>query len=246
MIQVMIHLVKIVIAFVVALLFSSCNMNMSFDGKTIKGSGNVVTKQRDVKDFTKIEVKRGIECIVTQGNPFKVEVEADDNLQEGILTTVENGTLRITSEYNNYHNATKKVHVQIPVIDILEATSGSELKTKGVVKSNTIIIKSSSGSELYANIESEKVALESTSGSDLKVEGKAIDVTTASSSGSHIDAQNLLANNVVAQSSSGSDTDVHPLLSLKAKASSGSSIDYHSNPKQISKEESSGGSVDGH
>lgn len=244
MIKIMIHLVKIVIAFVVALLFSSCNMNMNFDGKSIKGSGNVVTQQRDVKDFTKIEVKKGIECIVTQGNTFKVEVQADDNLQEGILTTVENGTLKISSKYNNYHNVTKIVRVQLPVIDVLEATAGSELKTNGAIKSNSILLKSSSGSEIYAHIESEKIALESTSGSDLKVEGKAIDLTTASSSGSHIDAQKLLANNVVAQSTSGSDTDVNPLLSLKAKASSGSSIDYYSNPKQITKEETSGGSVD--
>lgn len=241
----MIHLVKIIVSFIVALLFNSC-MTMNFDGKSITGSGNVLTKERNVKNFTKIEVQKGVECIVTQGNPFKVTVEADDNLQESILTSVENGMLKISSEYNNYHNATKKVHVQLPVVEALETTSGAELKTIGVIKNNTIHLKSSSGSDLYANIESEKVALESTSGSDLKVEGKAIDVTTASSSGSHIDAEKLLANNVDAQSTSGSDTDVHPLLSLKAKASSGSSIDYHSTPKQISKEESSGGSVDGH
>lgn len=238
----MIHLVKIVVAFIVSLLFSSCNM--TFDGKSIKGSGNVVSKDRNLKDFTKIEVAKGIECVVTQGNDFKVTVEADDNLQNAILTTVENGTLKITSEYNNYHNVTKKVYVQLPAIDVLETTGGSELKTNGTIKSNNLLLKSSSGSELYANVASEKVALESTSGSDLKVEGKAIDVTTASSSGSHIDAEKLLANNIVSQSTSGSDTDIHPLLSLKAKASSGSSIDYHSNPKQISKEESSGGSVD--
>jgi len=240
----MIHLVKIVVAFIVSLLFSSCNM--TFDGKSIKGSGNVVSKDRNLKDFTKIEVRKGIECIVTQGDNFKVTVEADDNLQEGILTTVENGTLKITSEYNNYQNVTKKVHVQLPLIDTLESTSGSELKTNGIIKSNNILLKSSSGSDLYANIESEKVALESTSGSDLNVEGKAIDVTTSSSSGSHIDAKKLLANNIVSQSTSGSDTDVHPILSLKAKASSGSSIDYYSHPKHVSNEESSGGSVDAH
>jgi Putative auto-transporter adhesin, head GIN domain len=238
----MIHLVKIVVATVVAFLFSSCNFN--FDGKSIKGSGNVVSKERNLKDFTKITVSRGIECVVTQGSTYKVVVEADDNVQEGILTTVENGTLKITSEYNNYHNVTKKVRVQLPTIEQLETTSGSDLRAVGVIKSNSILLKSSSGSDLYAQVESEKIALESSSGSDLKVEGKAIDVTTASSSGSHIDAEKLLANNIISQSSSGSTTDIHPLVSLKAKASSGSSIDYFSHPKNISKEESSGGSVD--
>jgi len=242
MIKLIIHITKIVIATVVAFLFGSCNTTIGRE--SITGSGNVVSKERKVENFTKIEVSRGIECIVTQGNLFNVVVEADDNVQDGILTTVENGTLKITSQYNNYSNVTKKVRVQLPIIDILETTSGSDLKTNGVIKSNVILLKSSSGSTLSANIESEKVALESTSGSDLTVIGKAIDVTSASSSGSHIDAQKLLANNIESQSTSGSDTDVNPIVSLKAKASSGSSIDYYSNPKQISKEESSGGSVD--
>lgn len=243
MIKIMIHLVKIIVAFVVALLFGSCTMNMSLSGESIKGSGNVITKVRNLQNFTKIEVKKGIECIVTQGDNFEVKVEADDNLQDGILTTVENGTLIITSKYNNYHNVTKKVHVQLPVISVLETTSGSDLKTNGVIKSNNILLKSSSGSDLYANVESEKVNLESTSGSDLTVEGKAIDVSSASSSGSSIDAEKLLANNINSQSTSGSDTTVNPIVSLTAKASSGSNIDYVKEPKKVSKEESSGGDV---
>ncbi|WP_169051620.1 head GIN domain-containing protein [Flavobacterium sp. H122] len=239
----MIHLVKVVIAAVVALLFSSCNMN--FNGESITGSGNVVTKNRDLSGFTRIEVSKGLECEVTQSPDFKVTVEADDNLQKGIITKVENGTLKITSEYGSYFNVkSKKIYVSLPVIDELQTTSGSNLYTKGVIKSNGILLKSSSGSDLNATVESERVALESSSGSSLKVKGKAIDVSTASSSGSDIDARELLANNVNSQSSSGSDTDIHPIVSLQAKASSGSSIDYFSSPKRKSIEESSGGSVD--
>ena len=243
MVKFMIHLVKIVVATIVALLFGSCTM--SFNGETIKGSGNVTTRERNLKGFTKIEVSRGLECEVTQGSAFSVKVVADDNLQDGIITKVENGTLKITSKYNNYFNVeSRKVKVTLPRVDELQTTSGSELTTNGVIKSNNILLKSSSGSDLTAFVESEKIRLESSSGSDLKVKGKAIEVTTSSSSGSDIDAKELLANNVNAQSSSGSDTDVHPLVSLDAKASSGSSIDYHARPKTIRKEESSGGSVD--
>lgn len=244
MVKLLIDLVKVVIASLVALLFQSCQFNLDSFGETINGSGKVISKERKVSPFTKIEVKKGLECIVTQGNSCKVVVEADDNLQDGIITTVENGTLTITSEYSSYINVTKKIHVTLPTIAVLEATSGSELKTDGLIKSNNIHLKSSSGSDVYANVESETIQLESTSGSDLTIEGKAIELTTASSSGSHIDAEKLLANNVTSQSTSGSDTDVHPIVSLKAKASSGSSITYHATPKKIAKEESSGGSVD--
>lgn len=243
MIKIFIDLAKLVIATLVAFIFQSCQFNLDSIGETVNGNGKVVRKERKVNPFTKIEVKKGLECIVTQGKNCQVVVEADSNLQDGIHTTVENGTLVITSDYNNYVNVTKKIHVTMPIVEKLETTSGSELHTEGILKSNFLHLKSSSGSDLYANVSSETIQLESTSGSDITVEGKAIDLTTASSSGSHIDAEKLLANNITSQSTSGSETDVHPILQLKAKASSGSSIHYHHVPKKIAKEESSGGSV---
>lgn len=242
MIKLMIHLTKVIIAAFVALLFGSCTM--SFNGKSVTGSGNVVSKERNVKDFTKIELKRGLDCEVKQSETFKVVVLADDNLQEGITTKVENGTLIIDSEYNNYNNVkSKTIQVFMPIIDVLETTSGSSLKTSGTIKGNNIHLKSSSGSSLEAEVESENLTLESTSGSTLTASGKAIELKTLSSSGSTIDATNLLANNVNAQSSSGSNTEVSPIVLLKAQASSGSSIEYAKTPKTISKQESSGGSV---
>jgi hypothetical protein len=244
MIKLMVHVVKIVIATVVALLFGSCKFEANGFGESIKGSGNVVTKERNVSDFTKVELKRGLECEVVQSNTFKVEVEADDNLQEGIFTTVENGTLVVTSKYNNYHNvASKKVKIHMPVINALQTSSGADLRTVGVIKGNDIHLKSGSGSTITAEVESENITLESTSGSTIKASGKAILVNTLASSGSSIEAERLLANEIRAQSTSGSSTKVNPILKLNAQASSGSNVEYVNAPKQISKQETSGGSV---
>jgi hypothetical protein len=244
MIKLMVHLVRIVIATCIVLLFNSCKYDIDF-GEKITGSGHVVTKERNLDAFTKIEVSQGLDCEVTQGNDQKVVIEADDNLQDGIITTVSNGVLKISSKYNNYYNVkSKKIMVQIPNISSLESTSAAYLVTKNIIKGDNIALKSSSASKLNANIEADYVALEASSGSDLNVEGKALEVTTASSSGSSIDAEKLLANNIISQSSSGSTTIVNPILKLKAHASSGSSISYSKTPKNLSIEENSGGSVD--
>lgn len=244
MIKLMVHLVRIVIAACIALLFNSCKHDIDF-GEKITGSGHVITQERSLETFTKIEVSKGLDCEVTQGNDQKVIIEADDNLQDGIITTVSNGVLKITSKYNNYNNVkSKKIKVQIPVILGLETTSASSLITKNIIKSNTIYVKSSSASKIMANIEADKIILEATSGSDLNIEGKALEVTTASSSGSSINAENLLANDINSQSSSGSSTIVNPILKLKAHASSASSISYSKTPKSLAVEENSGGSVD--
>lgn len=239
----MVQIVKIVVAACIALLFNSCGYDLNF-GKSITGSGNVVSKERNVTEFTKIEVANGLECEVTQADKINVTVEADDNLQDGITTKVENGTLKIASIYNNYKNVTaKKVKVQLPTIASLETTSGSSLMTINTLKGTNIALKTSSGSELQADIEADKVTLESTSGSSLIVSGKALEVTTSSSSGSSIEAEKLLANDIVSQSTSGSSSIINPIVSLKAHASSGGSVEYVKTPKNLAIEESSGGDV---
>jgi len=242
MIKFMLQLAKIIMAACIALLFNSCDgVNL---GKSITGSGNVTSQTREVAAFDKIEVSSGLICEVVQSDKTSVVVEADDNLQAGITTTVVNGTLQIKSIYNNYKNVkSRKVIVQLPVIAGLQTTSGSTLTTRNVIKSNNVLLKSSSGSTLNANVEADKISLESTSGSTINVNGKSLEAETASSSGSTIDAKGLLSNEINSQSSSGSSTIVHPIVSLNAKASSGSSIGYVKVPQKITVTENSGGDV---
>ena len=234
---------KIVAATLVALSLTSCNGNFNL-GSSVKGSRNVITEKRNASDFNKITVANGLDCEVVQADNFEVTVEADDNLINGIKTKVENNTLIIYSEYNNYINVTaKKITVRLPKVLSLEITSGASLKSINVLNGEDIKIKSSSGSSIEAEVESDKVTLESTSGSEQQISGKALKLYTASSSGSNIDADELLANEVYAQSSSGSSTSVNAIVLLDGKASSGSSINYSKSPKEIRVEESSGGSV---
>ncbi len=222
---------------------TSCQHNINF-GNSITGSGKVTTEKRTVANFDKVTVSQGLECEIIFSDKLEVIVEADDNIIHGIHTTVQNGTLDISSEYDNYINVvSKKIIVYMPKIVRLESTSGSTLKSKNILISDNLTIKSSSGSSLEAAVEADKVTLESTSGSKQTVTGKALKVFTASSSGSHIDANKLLANEVFSQSTSGSYTSVHAALLLDGKASSGSAISYTNNPKEVRKEENSGGSV---
>ena len=241
MVKVIVYCTKFIVTVLVTLLFTSCGNNI-FNG--IKGTGNVQTEKRNITEkFTKISVSRGIEVIVEQANDVFVEVEADQNLLNHITTKVENGTLVISSDENIYSSDSETVHVKIPVLEALETTSGSNIKSKSILKGTSISVKSSSGSEIEVALEYDTISSESTSGSTINLSGKALKSTSESSSGSTIDASDLLANEVISQATSGSSTEVHPLVSLNGKASSGASINYDGSPKTISKEETSGGSV---
>jgi len=229
---------KLIIATTIAIFFASCEMN------AIKGSGNVTNENRPVNgDFKSIEASDGLEVIVEQAAQQTITVEADDNLQKHIITTIDNGVLVIKCKYNSYHNVTKKITVKLPVIEVIEVSKGATLKTVNTMKSNAITLRSSSGADMKVSIEVEKAICEASSGSHIDIDGKAIELETKSSSGSSIDADQLLSNDITAKASSGSTIEVRPLVSLNAKASSGGNINYHNDPKTVTKDTGSGGSI---
>ncbi|POY36480.1 DUF2807 domain-containing protein [Flavobacterium alvei] len=243
MIKIITIITKFIIAALMALLFSSCNPSFNL-GNGIKGSGNLTTETRVAdQDFKSIEVSSGIKVFVEQADIKSITVETDDNLQEHIITKIENGVLKIEAN-KGYNSTIPMVRVKMPIINGLSASSGSKINSSYTLTSNNIKANSSSGSLINIDIEADAITLESSSGSEIEARGKALKLETNSSSGSHINAKALMANEVFSQSSSGSSTSVYPILKLDAKVSSGSSIDYYKVPKTLSKDISSGGSID--
>ena len=230
---------KILSLCTVVMLLTSCQFN------GITGSGNVTTEKRNLEgNFTAIEAGKGLDIVLEQSPDTEVTVVADDNLQKHITTKVSNGVLTISSDYNSYRNVRmKKIIVKMPNIASIKITSGAHFTGRNTIKSDNLTIESSSGAEINIAVEASKTICEASSGSNLTIQGKSINLESASSSGSSIDAEKLIANNVIASASSGGNTDVFPLVSLNAKASSGGSINYHKSPANLNKKSSSGGSV---
>lgn len=237
---------KIMLTALIAVTLASCKFDVDLGdlGPGIKGDGNVVTESRNNDTpFTGIEVSRGIELVVEQSDEKSITVTADKNLQNHISTDINNGILTITSDVNIDGASTKKVTVKLPKITSLQASSAATVMSNNTIKGQNIGLSSSSGSDLKISLEADNVTAECSSGSTMKLHGKALKLETDTSSGSVLDAEALLANDIISDASSGSVTEVRPLMSLKASASSGSSINYHNEPKTIDKDTSSGGSI---
>lgn len=243
MIKIITLVTKLIAIALTALLFASCNH--SINSRSIEGSGNVTTEKRIVQgDFKSVEVNNAIDLVIEQSDKVEIIVEADDNLQNAITTKVENGKLIIACEYNSFKDiTTKKVTVKMPVIEELEASSASTIRSIGTLKGENISVNSSSAADIDVALEADNINCDSSSGSSISVNGMALKLSANASSGSNIEAKDLLANEVIADASSGSTIEVHPIVSMEAEASSGGNINYNTKPKSVRKHSNSGGSI---
>lgn len=222
-------------------LFTSCGVDMF---NRVNGNRNVIVKERKLQgDFSGIKVSTGIDVYISQGNTNEITVEADENLHEIIITEVNNGVLKIYSDKNIWRAKARKVHVTVENLSLLKATSGSDVYSETIIKTNEISISATSGADIKIEVDAESVSTSATSGSDIEITGFTINHAANATSGSSIDAYDLKSENVIAKATSGANINIYASQKIEAKATSGGDVDFKGNPTSVNKKSTSGGSV---
>ncbi len=234
-------LAKITITLLIALFLSSCAFDINF-GDGTKGNGTIVTDKREInEDFTEVSASEGLEVYVTQGEPYEITVEADENVIDLIGTDIRDGELKVHA-IKNIGRASKKIYVRLPEIDGLSSSSGASLIAEETLETNKISLDASSGSDLRVKVNADEVSADTSSGADINLSGNANLMYANSSSGSDINARDLEVKVCHADASSGSDISLHVTESLIAEASSGADISYKGDAS-VQKNNSVSGSV---
>lgn len=221
----------------VGLLFNSCLYG-------IKGSGKVVRSERHVGPFGAISASAGIEVFLTQDSVVKVVVEADDNLQQIIKTEVSNGELKIYPKERIRSCESKKVYVTFKTVHSLEASSGSEIKSKMELKMPALQLSVSSGANMDLGLAVKNLTADGSSGGNVKLTGSSESFEVEGSSGANIKARDLIVKTCSVGASSGANIKVNVSEKITAQASSGGNIEVKGNPKERNVQKSSGGNVD--
>jgi hypothetical protein len=108
-------------------------------GASLEGSGNITSEQRQVGDFTRIDLSAVGEVVVTQGEIAGLTVETDDNLQGALKSDVRDGTLYLSiAPDTTIHRATR----------ITFSVTVSELNALSLSGAGTIAARNLSGEQL--------------------------------------------------------------------------------------------------
>lgn len=221
----------------------SCNFSMNL-GEGIDGNRNVVSAERNISsDFNSIKISQGLDLYITQSNTVSLSLEADENLHDIIMTEVKNGVLSIYTSENIRRATSKKIILNITDLSSIKATSGSDVYSTNTIKTEELILSSTSGADIELDVETTKLDCDSTSGSDITVRGTTKILMASATSGSDIDARNLSAEKSDVKATSGADIYINTSKELTARATSGGDIRYSGNPKKVIKSDNSAGSV---
>ena len=211
----------------------------------VRGNGDVSTQDRDVKNFDGVEACCGFSVEATRGSDYSVEVEAESNLQEYIVTEVRGGRLSIGFKDRVNVKSSKNIVVRItvPTLNYVAMSSGGDFRSLTAFSGEELELNASSGADIKIEFTGDRVSASASSGADVRVSGKGTSIRADASSAGNVKAGDFIAAKARANASSGGDVKVHATEDLKADASSGGGVRYNGSPNTVDVDRSSGGSV---
>ena len=210
----------------------------------ISGNGRVVEETRDLSEFTGVQISSGIDVYLSQGDQFEVVVEADENLQEVIVTRIEGRMLVVKTDRVNIRRAeSKKVHVTLPELTDLRISSAGDCVGQTPFQCNDLQISISSAGDLTLELDADRLFLDISSSGDASLSGSTGVFEVSLSSAGDLDAFDLVAERAEVDVSSAGDARVHATEEISMNASSAGSIYYRGGAKVVHSRSSSAGSI---
>ncbi len=211
--------------------------------ETIYGSGNVVTEERDIGDFTGLKVSSGIDVVIRQGKEISLKLEADDNLHEVIITEVDGNTLKIYTRKNIRKARSKKVFLVYEDLNTIRISSAGDVTGENTLHTDTLDIDLSSAGDLNLEVQAEKINCDISSSGDARLSGSTEVLVASLSSAGDLHAYELNTKKTEVSCSSAGDARVYATEEFNLRSSSAGSIYYKGDGRVVNSHTSSAGSI---
>jgi hypothetical protein len=228
------------------ILFLALGITFCTDGqirRTVYGNNHVVKKEREAGRFTGLRVSSGIDVYLKQTGNESIEVEADENLHEYILTEIRDGVLHVYTEVNIREAEMKRVYVTMKDITSLKTSSAGDIIGETPVKTDKLELSASSAGDIKLEIYAKDVEADISSSGDVTLTGEADILNADLSSAGDLNAYGLELREADVSASSAGDADISVSERLIARSSSAGDINYRGNPKYVDAHSSSAGGV---
>ncbi|UCH86780.1 MAG: DUF2807 domain-containing protein [Dehalococcoidia bacterium] len=195
-------------------LFAACDVDIDVDiddgdGETLQGSGNVVSEQMALADFTTVEAQNAFELQITQSDSFAVTVRADDNIMDLADVSKVDDTLKLRLERGvSLRNATLEAEITMPDLEGLDLSGASRASVSGFRSSGQLDIGLSGASSLDGDLEAGDVDINASGASRVVLDGSATGLTIEGSGASSLDLADFTVETAEVRLSGASDATV--------------------------------------
>ncbi|MCK4461718.1 MAG: DUF2807 domain-containing protein [candidate division Zixibacteria bacterium] len=191
--------------------------------RSIKGSGDLITEEREVKPFRRIESNGAADIYVTVGKELSVKVTFDDNLIDLIETKTRGKTLKIGNRENYRSRHGCKIEITVPELERVYLRGSGDISVQ--------------------RLEAEFFEFKLSGSGSLVAEGTTNELEVRLSGSGDIDTRDLIAREAYVSLSGSGEIKIHAEESFDGSLSGSGDIAIYGNPPDFSKSVSGSGSI---
>jgi hypothetical protein len=209
----------------------------------VHGSGNKVTENRKVADFTRIKADGDFKIVLKQDSSLNVAINADDNVMKIIETNVTGGRLHIHTKQHLCSSGEITITVGIRNLEEIKSSGAMNISSDGTIKVKDINFDLAGASKVTLDLNAANVTANGSGATEMDLKGQATSAGISTSGVSKLNALDFVVSNYEIQSSGASDSKVNALQTLKISSSGVASVKYKGHPS-ISQDKSGALSVE--
>ena len=211
------------LAMATALLMSSC------DSESIRASSEITTVEYSFSDYSGLEISGNFEAFVRfSATEERIEIEANENLQDKIIVSKEGNTLRIRLE-NNVSirgNATLRAYITTSEISNFRTTGNSFVELENLLVTENLSLEATGNSRFTGNVDTQRLTIDFTGNSLLDVYGLATNVNADLEGNSLMKDYDLLSENLTLRMSGNSMVFLTVSDTIDVEATGSSELNY--------------------
>ena len=213
-----------------------------FDGKSVEGSGNIITDEREVSEFNKVHLKGSGNVFLSLGEKQSLIIKTDDNIMPLIKTDVSGKKLTISNGKHHLRPTVFEVFITVKNLEDVTISGSGDVRGNDRFVAEAFFAEISGSGDIDLEVETGMLESKISGSGTIHLSGKAEDYTVSISGSGEINAFDVQAKTVSVKISGSGNCRVYATESLDAKISGSGDVYYKGRP-QINTRISGSGSI---
>jgi hypothetical protein len=200
----------------------------------IKGNGNVVKVERNIKPFSELEFNGVFDVVLSQGNKEKLVIEADENLID--IVEIKNEGDKLIIDFKKGKSVKKStnfiIYVTVKNITNINMSGVGDLKNNSSLNLKTLTLENAGVGNVDININTSILDVKNSGVGDVNLMGTTSHLIVNNSGVGNINAETLKAKDVKLNNSGVGDATVYASDNIEIKAGGFGDIRFYGHPVQ--------------
>ena len=235
------NIMKRIIALVfLALLLINCSKN-----QVVVGSNNIITQEKQLSAYDRIEVLGSYDVIFTDGEVGKIKIKAPDNILPLIQTEVSDGLLKIGAEKNRY-KVKEPIIIYVPVDSRLKQVvikGSADIYTEKSLETKALEVDVYGSGDVRLQVDVSSLALKIDGSGDIRVGGKTDNLSININGSGNVEVPNLKAEKAVISISGAGDVSAYVTEDVDVSITGSGDVIIKGNPKKVKQKINGSGGV---